>query len=130
MSEDYDDEVARKKILKEGKEVDAIITSCICSDDPEDSEHSIFKIEFEYFINEIKVQKDFEFSINTMHITYAHEGLLLGVTKLEYSLDDFKKSLMPGEILRIISLDKPPFEYLNKLNKIALAVWKIPEVWS
>jgi hypothetical protein len=119
-----------KEILAEGKRVDAEITSCKCTDDPEDAEHTIFEIEFQYDINEMKVKKSITFSINTVHIAYAHGGGLIGVPKLKYSLDDFKKSLMPGEIIEIISLDKPPFHYINRFNKISRKVMSIPEVWS
>jgi hypothetical protein len=119
-----------EKIMTMGKKIKAKIISCKCTDDPDDPEHEIFEIEFQYRINDNNIKKEIMFSINTAHIEYAYLGELIGVPKLKYSLNDFKKSLMPGEVMEIISLDKPPFQHINHFNKISRKVMSIPEVWS
>ena len=129
MSKKNQEDSLENKILTEGKKVEAQIISCKCSDDPEDYEHTIFEIDFEYFINDIKVNKSIMFSINTMHIDYAYEGGLLDVPKLKYSLDDFKKSLSTGKTLEIISLDTPPFDYINNFNEISREIMQYRQVW-
>jgi hypothetical protein len=126
----YIDSGLDKILLKQGKKVEATITSCICTDDTTDDEHNIFTIEFEYFINNRKVKKRTNFSINTAHIEYAHLGELFDVPRLEYSLVDFKKSLEPGNKIDIITLGKWPFHYVNQFNPICREVMSIPQVWS
>lgn len=120
----------KDKILSEGTKVKAEITSCKMTDNPNDDEHTVFQIGFQYKINGEAVKKSIIFSINTMHIEYAHIGQLFGVPKLKYSLNDFIKSLKPGEVLDVISLDKPPYHYLVDFNKISRKVMSIPQVWS
>jgi hypothetical protein len=118
-----------KKILTEGKKVKAKIISCKRSDDPEDDEHTIYEIDFEYRIDGIKINKNFNFSINTTHIAYAHEGGLLGVPKLDISLDDFEKLLSPGEAFDVVSLATPPYEYVFYFSEKLDEVMKYKQVW-
>jgi hypothetical protein len=129
MQKYVSNESIENQILTEGKKVKAKILSCKCSDDPEDYEHTIFEIDFEYSINDINVKKSIRFSINTVHIAYAHGGALLGVPKLKYSLDDFKRSLSAGNTFEIISLDTPPYDYINNFNKASREVMQYPQVW-
>lgn len=117
------------KILTEGKKVKAEITSCKCSDDPEDNEHTIFEIAFVYFIKGKKVAQKLGFSINTVHMAYAHGGGLFGVPKLDISPDDFKKLLSPGETFNVISLETQPFEYIFYFNEKLSEVMQYRQMW-
>jgi hypothetical protein len=118
-----------KTIMAEGKKVKAIITSCKCCDDPEDREHTIYEIDFEYNITDIHISKNFSFSINTAHLEYANLGELLDVPKLNCSLNDFAKMLSPGEYLEIVSLEYPPYEYVLIFNYRLSEVMKYKQMW-
>ncbi len=124
------DSILEGMLLRHGKEVEATITSCTSAEDPADDEHTIFEIEFEYVMNRRKIKKGTSFSINTAHIEYAHLGQLFDVPELEYSLDDFKKSLEPGNKIDIVASGKWPFHYVNRFNAISREVMRIPQVWS
>ncbi|GEM_PF-4991760 len=117
------------KILAEGQKVKATITFCQCSDDPKDGEHTIFNIDFEYTIDGKRITNSFDFSINTVHLAYAHGGGLLGVPKLDISPGDFKKLLSPGEVFDVISLPTPPHEYIFYFSEKLNEVMKYREVW-
>ncbi|MGO9309701.1 MAG: hypothetical protein ACLQDL_11845 [Spirochaetia bacterium] len=110
--------------------MEATITSCVCTDDAMDDEHSIFEIEFEYSIRGRKIRKRTTFSINTAHIEYAHQGELFDVPVLAHSLVDFKKALEPGSRMDIITLERWPFPHVNRFNRICREVMRIPQVWS
>ena len=119
-----------QKILNKGKKLLATITVCDILDNPHDREHKIYSIDFKYNINDTEVDNGLEFSINTHHIEYGYGGRLIGVRKFKYSLEDFNKSLAPGEKIEIISLEKPPYEFICEFNKVARYIMKYPEVWS
>jgi len=45
------------KILKEGIKTNATITSCITHNNPNDDEHTIYELEFYYYIGTNKIEK-------------------------------------------------------------------------
>lgn len=119
----------KSEILENGQKIKADIISCEIKDNPNDDEHEIFTIDYEYTINNNQVKKQFIFSINTAHIHYAFKGELGKIPKTNCSLDEFKKLLSPGNKLEIISLPNPPYDYIlyfeDKINEIT----KYDEIW-
>ena len=117
------------KILKEGIKVNATITSCTTHDDPDDDEHTIYEIDFYYYIEGNKVEKNITFSINTAHIEYAFHGMMINTPKSKYSLKDFNNSLKKGSIIEIISLEKPPYHFICNFNETSREIMNSPDMW-
>ncbi len=122
-------EDAEDQILKEGKQITARILECRTSDDPRDSEHMLFDINFAYEINGVTVQKNIKFSFNIVHLGYAHTGGLLGVPRLSVTPDDFIKALSPGETLEVQTLETPPYDFITTFNETAVSVMKYDAMW-
>ena len=70
------------------------------------------------------------FSINTVHIVYGHAGGLYNTPKFIYSLDDFINAIQPRQKLTIMTLSKPPYWYLIKVNDVMVEIMKYDAVWS
>lgn len=118
------------KILREGIKTNATITYSNQRNDPNDDEHTIYELEFSYYINNIKIEKKSIFSINTAHIEYGYHGMLINTPKFKYSIDDFNRSLKAGETIEVISLDKPPYHFINNFNEVSREIMGAPHVWS
>jgi len=123
MNEEYN------LVMKEGVEVIATITSCQFSPDPDDFEHEIVHFDFEYSIDSKVMKKSHSFSINTMHIIYAHDGQLLDIPRLKYSLEDFKAAIAPGKTIKVRSLPKEPYWIVIEYNEVLNVVMNIEAVW-
>jgi len=124
MNEEYN------LVMKEGAEVFATITSSQFSPDPDDSEHEIVQFNFEYSINGKLIRRSHSFSINTMHIIYAHEGQLFDIPKLKYSLEDFKAAIAPGEKIKVRSIKEEPYWLVIEYNDVLNTVMNIESVWT
>ena len=125
-----DNREAYDAAMKEGIEVDGVITACHEKPDAHDDEHCIFILEYEYEVASLRFSRKLEFSINVAHITYGYAGGLLNTPKFKYSLEDFKNAMQPGQKLKVKTLDKPPYSYLVEVNEVMAEVMRHDAVWS
>jgi len=116
-------------VMKEGIEVDCVIKTIQEKPDPHDDEHRIFILEYEYAVESRLFRRKFEFSINTVHISYGFEGGLINTPKFKYSLNDFRNSMQPGQKLKIRSLRKPPYWFLIEVNEVMAEIMRHDAVW-
>ena len=118
-----------KQVLDEGIEVQAVITSYQEKEDPRDDEHSLIRFEYEYEVGAQRFKRELKFSINVIHISYGFAGGLIGTPKFKYSLDDFKKSMQPGQKMKVKTLDKPPYWFLLEANEVMSEIMRHDAVW-
>ena len=116
-------------VLKDGIEVDGVIKAYQEEPDPQDDEHSIIRLEYEYEVDAQLFKRELEFSINTVHIAYGFAGGLTNTPKFKYSPDDFRNSMQAGQKLKIRTLPKPPYWFLVEFNEVMTEVMRHRAVW-
>ena len=125
-----DDGDAADTVMKEGVDVDGVITTCQEKPNPRDDEHTIFMLEYEYEVDSQLFKRELKFSINTVHIAYGYAGALYNTPKFKYSLDDFRNAMQPGQKLKIRTLTRQPYWFLVEANEIMAEVMRHDAVWS
>ncbi len=118
-----------KVVMNEGVVVYGVIKTCQEKRDPQDDEHSIFILEYEYEVDSRLFKRDLKFSINAVHIVYGYAGGLINTPKFKYSLNDFRNSMQPGQKLKIRTLKKPPYWFLVEANEVMAEVMRHDAVW-
>ncbi len=117
------------EIISKGKKFTARITACESVNDPDDLEHDIFTIDYEYLQDSAKISKQMKFSINAVHISYACDGGLSGVPKTNCSYEDFQKMLSAGNTLNVTALTEPPYEDIVSFNEEVNNIMKYRQIW-
>jgi hypothetical protein len=130
VKDNKEQEALKKKIIDEGVKIQAEIVSFNTKPDPDDWEHTIYKIEYQFQVKDKTVKKKISISINTMHIAYAHLGQLIGLPKLDISNEDFDKSLAPGQQIDVIVLEEPPYHHLVMFNEVSSKIMGIRNMWA
>jgi hypothetical protein len=125
-SEDWD---TADQVLKDGIDVVGRIRKVDETPDPQDDEHHIFRIEYEYMVNHTPVVKDLEFSINIMHIVYGFAGGLTNTPKFKYGLDDFRNAVQAGQPIYIKVVPKEPYWWLVEFNDVMSEIMNQKAVW-
>lgn len=125
-----DDRDTVKVVMEEGIEVYGVIKTYQEEPDPNDDEHSIFILEYEYEIDTQPFKRELKFSINTTHIIYGYAGGLYNTPKFKCSLEDFKNSMQPGQQLKIKTLKKPPYWFFVEAHNVMAEIMKHDAVWS
>lgn len=116
-------------VMKEGVEVYGVIKTCQEKQNPNDSEHSIFTLKYEYEADSRLFKRDLKLSINIDHVEYGYAGGLYNTPKFKYSLDEFRNSMRPGQKLKIRTLNKPPYWFLVEANEVMAEIMQHEAVW-
>jgi triphosphoribosyl-dephospho-CoA synthetase len=117
------------EIFSHGIDCIAVITSYNEEPDPRDVEHSIIRIGFDYEAAARVIQGNIKFSINVMHIVYGAAGGLINTPKFRFNLDDFKKSMQPGEKLKVKVFENNPDKYVLEVNEVMEEIMRHDAVW-
>jgi hypothetical protein len=117
------------QVVKDGIDVIGRISKVDETPDPQDDEHHIFRIEYEFIVNQTPIVKDLEFSINIMHIAYGFEGGLINTPRFKFGLADFRNSVQPGNPIHIKVITQPPYWFLVEFNEVMSEVMQYEAVW-
>jgi hypothetical protein len=117
------------EIVARGIDLFAVIKKYLEKPDPHDDEHSIIHLEFEYEVGTQLFKQELEFSINIVHIMYGFSGGLINTPKFKYSLDDFRKSMQPGQKLKVKILVDNPDMFVLEANDVMTEIMRHEAVW-
>ncbi len=98
--------------------VEGIITSSINKEFEGDDEYTEFQLTYDFEYNEILYSGKSNFIINTIHIAYAHAGLLYGFPKAEFTVKDVFNVLKKGTKIKVYFLQNDPDTSFPEFDEI------------